>query len=548
MTIRDFFDSSAREHPQRPAQIFHDGGKWTKRSYAELRERVTSLAYGIGMAGFAPRRDNVAIIAENSPRWLETYLALAATGITAVPIDPKLKIGEMLYILEDCTATLVFAGKKQLESLLASEAFRRLKCRVSSIDQDLPRPGSISYDGLLESGRKSPLDRDRWFDRHRPKDGDIASLIYTSGTTGSPKGVMLSHGNFTSDAIAAIDAVSFCKKDVFLAVLPFFHTFSFTGNFLIPLAKGGCTAFIRSVKTLAEDMKQISPSVLLAVPLLAEKLHSKIAAKINGNPFAKALMRMGLGKAVGKSVVASLGGKLRFIGIGGAAADRDVLRGFCKLGIPVLEGYGLTECSPLVAYPRLESFRPGSVGRVLPCMEYKIADKDASGAGELCVKGPNVMTGYYNRPEMTSAAFDEEGFLHTGDVVRSDEEGNLYICGRRKAMVVNREGKNIYPEEIEQAISSLPYLSGSLALGYSVGGETGERIGLMVEANEEACLPLGKNREEREKNLLAEIMRICHERLAEYKIPRKIVLRREPFILTSTMKIKRVAYCGALDE
>lgn len=550
MTIRDFLDDAVARYGQRPAQVFFRNGAWTTRTYTELRSRVLSVATAVRNSGFIPGKHNIALMVENSPEWQEIYLALVCVGLTVVPIDPKLKAGEVVHILTDSQAVAIFAGTRQLETLRtitdSLDASFKFICLgdISSAEQDNLNVSSYQPMTSTEVDNASS----EWFASTRPTDDTIASLIYTSGTTGAPKGVMLSHGNFTTDAKAAVEAVQFNAEDNFLAVLPFFHAYSFTGNFMLPLCVGACTSFVRSIKTVSEDMRVAKPSVLFAVPLLAEKMYSKIEAGIRSNPLARILLAIGLGGIIGRKVVKSLGGRLRFIGIGGAPADKKVLVGFNKLGIATLEGYGLTECAPLVAYPALNNCNPGSVGKVLSCMEYKIDDPDDTGAGELCVRGPNVMKGYYKNQAATDEVFDSDGYFHTGDVVRADKNGNITICGRRKALVVNREGKNIYPEEIEQVVGRLPYVAESLALSYFAKGEAGERIGLMVEADEEACKSLGGSEAERDGNLISVIIRHCKERLADYKLPRKIVIRHKPFELTSTMKVKRIRYKGRLDD
>jgi long-chain acyl-CoA synthetase len=549
MTIRDFFDNTVARYPQRPVQIFYRGGKWTTRTYDDLRARVMRASEAVRRLGVEPARHNVALILENCPEWQEIYLALACIGLTVVPIDPKLRPREVSHILRDSGAAAIFAGAKQFDALgqVVAELPLVGKCICVNPGATATGGGLLDYETLIADTASATTAASDW-NSAKPTDDTVASLIYTSGTTGDPKGVMLTHGNFAADALAASEAVNFNKDDNFFAVLPFFHTYSFTGNFLLPLCQGACTSFARSIKTISDDMRTLRPSVLLAVPLLVEKIYAKVNKGIRENLAARVMLAAGFGKTIGRKVIKSLGGRLRIIAIGGAPADRQVLRGLDRLGIPTLEGYGLTECAPLVAYPTLGNFRIGTVGKVLPCMEYKVVDKDETGAGELCVRGPNVMRGYYNNPEATSAAIDADGYLHTGDVVRTDKDGNITICGRRKAMIVNREGKNIYPEEIEQVVCRSPYVAEALALGYKVPGETGEHVGLVVQPDDDACAALSETDEARDAAVLAEVKRLCNEGLAEYKVPRKISIRHEAFELTSTMKVRRAAYAGSLDE
>ncbi|MBQ6923270.1 MAG: AMP-binding protein [Kiritimatiellae bacterium] len=549
MTIRNFLDNAAEHYADRPAQRFHRGGKWVTRPYHELKDRVIRIAAVLRDLSLRPGHDNVAIMLPNCPEWEEIYLALSGVGITAVPMDARLKAREVLHILRDSQARAIFAGNafaELVDSLIGDLPDLKTCIFVGSPDilPESRRGCEVkSFEALVEA---SPLNDSAraWYEGHKPTDDSVASILYTSGTTGAPKGAMLTHRNFEANADFAKNVVPFGSDDDFLVVLPLFHAYAFMFGFLTPVYVGGCSSFVRSLKTISEDMRILRPTTILAVPLLAEKMYAKIAAGIKANPIARFLMAVGLSKVVGKKVSAVFGGRLKVMAIGGAPTDKNVLRAFQKLGVPAIEGYGLTECGPLVSFSPAGQYVIGTVGRVLPCMEYKVVNEDATGAGELRVKGPNVMKGYYHNEKATADAFDGEGYLKTGDIVRVDWEGNVAICGRGKAMIVNREGKNIYPEEIENVVGRCPLVAASIAIGYRIQGETGEHVGLIVQPDEDACKAAGADNEA----VKAAVQKLCGEQLAEYKVPRKVLVRAEPFEMTSTMKVKRVTYEGTLDE
>lgn len=547
MTLRTFLDETATRYPGRPAQRFHDGREWVFRTFAALRDRAAEAASAIPKLGIEPGRTNVALMLENGPEWQEIYLGLAGSGVAVVPIDPKLRAGEALHILADSEAVAIFAGAK-LAGLLSAVAgsLPKLKTFVfiggpAAIKDRV----SIAYETLMAQAATALESARAWFGEHRPGPADVASIIYTSGTTGLPKGAMLTHGAFTSSIESTLRAVRNCRfgpHDDFLNVLPLFHAFAFAVNFIAPLRLGAASSFIRSLRTLAEDMKALRPTVLFAVPLLAEKMYAKITASLAASRAARFLQAVGLRALVNRGVRAGLGGKLRFIGIGGAPTAVLVLKGLQRLGFQVLEGYGLTECAPGVAYPDLDYYVPGTVGRVLDCMQYKLIAPDSTGAGELAVRGPNILIGYYNDPDATAEAIDPEGYFHTGDLVRLDAAGNVTVCGRRKALIVNREGKNIYPEEIEQLIEHrCPEIKDVICLGYrEKPGEIGEHVGLLAVPDPDC----GKS----EAEILAGLRALLRAELAEYKLPRKIVFRRELLERTGTLKVRRSVYAHALDE
>jgi len=557
MTLRGLFDNAVERWPLCTAVKYRRNKEWKELSYRDLNYGVEQMAEAFGDLGVEPGVEKVAIMLDNGPEWIESYFALAGCGATVVPIDPKLRPGEVAYILRDSGAVILLAHRRHLD--LIAEIYAELddlRCVVIA-DDDFSGPSQAnfplplhSYEGLRgRVGERSELS---WYRSHKPDEQDIASIIYTSGTMGKPKGAMLSHNNFCSDAAGALEAIDqmLTNRDDFLVVLPLFHSFSFTGNLVLAVTNGCGLFFVESLRTLSQDIKLLKPTIFMAVPLLAEKLFHKIDGKVQSSGFARMMLKLGLGRVIGRKVRKALGGRLRYIITGGAPCPIGIIRGFRRLGISMVEGYGLTECSPVVSIPKLTKSRSGTIGRKLPNIEVRLADMDAQGVGELQVRGPIVMQGYYKNSEATRDAFDDE-WLRTGDLACIDAQGFISICGRKKALIVNREGKNIYPEEVENTIVTDSLLCDAVVIGYRVGSDPGERVGLVITPDPDLL------RDEFDGDLddagavasfvKKRVMRQCTQ-LAQYKHPRKIVIWGEALERTSVQKVRRVVYQGQLDE
>ena len=315
----------------------------------------------------------------------------------------------------------------------------------------------------------------------------------------------------------------------------------------VPMSVRLCTGHRR---TVARDMKILKPTALCAVPLLVEKLYDKIQEGLKGSKLARFLMAIGLRGPVMHMVLGKLGGRLRFMVTGGASCPLHVIECFRRLHVNLVEGYGLTECAPVVSVTNASCRKIGTIGRPCAGVEVKVDSPDGSGVGELLVRGPNVMKGYFHNEAATREAL-KDGWLATGDLVSVDDEGYMTIRGRKKALIVNREGKNIYPEEVEGIVSKDPAVQDVIVIGYTQDGEPGERVGAIVYPNEEWLA--AQNGGEKpdwlkvEKTVVRRIQEKCAE-LADYKHIRKIVVSHEPLERTSVGKIRRVAYKGKLDE
>ena len=552
MTIRSLLEDVAASRPDSVAMKYRRNKVWCSRTYAEMLRGVREMgeAYGT-MFGLQPQRENTALILANSPEWMECYLAQSGAGVSVVPLDPKLRAEEVEYILANSGAVVVTTDRNHVKML--EEIAPRLPALRAIVLMDDDVPEKIADKPVHSYGRmRRPLTDGAapWYDAHVAKSEDVASVIYTSGTTGKPKGAMLTHGNFTADSEGAFGAfgVEITKDDTFLVILPLFHAYAFCTNFVVPIMRGCAMFFNESLRTIGEDIKNLRPSIVMAVPLLAEKMYDRIEKNLQASKAARFLMKVGLRGVVTHGIRKGLGGRLRFMIVGGAPCPKEVLAGFKKIGISLLEGYGLTECSPVVSVAGPDCARIGTIGHKLPNIEIRLADQNENGVGELQVRGPIVMKGYWKNEEATRDAFDG-GWLRTGDLADIGEDGLITIRGRKKALIVNREGKNIYPEEVENCIAADPILQDVVVIGYRVGNDPGEHVGAIIHPNMD--LIAQRKGEMQWKDIERMVNMGVHqrcERLADYKRPRKIVLSKDPLERTSIQKVRRVKYQGQLDE
>ena len=559
MTIRSCLEKNALEAPSSKALEFYADQSWQVRTYAEFlaEVRLSAVAYGRRF-GLKPREENVALILPNGPMWLESYLAMAGSGICVVPINPKFFNDEVEYILLDSDSVVVTTDAEHLDMMRAlAPKLPRLRAIV------VVGGGKPTYDAIgsipvydydtLKRETAAQNGGDSWFDVNVAKEEDVASLIYTSGTTGKPKGAMLTHGNFTADAEGSFGAFDekITRNDSFLVILPLFHAFSFTTNFVVPLMSGSSMSFIRTLRTIGDDIRICKPTVVMSVPLLAEKIFDKIDAAVKASSRARLLKKIGLGMLVRRNIRKSLGGRLRFMIVGGAPCPRHVLDGFKSLGIAILEGYGLTECAPVVSIAGPKCAKVGTIGVKLVNIDVRLADMNDQGVGELQVRGPITMKGYWHNDAATQEAFDGE-WLKTGDLAYIDSgTGLITIRGRKKSLIVNREGKNIYPEEVENRIAGDPLVADCVVVGYTLSGQTGERVGCVVHPDDDILAKINGGEpmpwDAAQKLAIAHVHARCAE-LADYKRVRKIVVSKTPLERTAVQKVRRVAYSGTLDE
>lgn len=483
------------------------------------------------------------VIGENRPEWAVAYFAAQACGGIALPLDSLLKPPEVAAIVKDAGARVVIASAKFAASAREMDGVERVVCMDDWAD-------------ALNAGTPVPEP-----DRATPD--DVAAIIYTSGTTGRPKGVMLSHRNILADARGAQQVIHLRSDDIFLSVLPLHHTFECTGGLICPVDAGATVTYARSMKSrdLLDDMRGTSATVMLGVPLLFEKLHAGILRGVSQKPLPVRAMfrgmmglvrglRAGLGAHAGRAVFRGLRekaglGTLRLLICGGAPLPASIPQGFEDLGISFVQGYGLTETSPVLTVNPAERPRHDSVGVPVPGVEVRIDGANPEGIGEIVARGDILMRGYYNNPEMTAEAV-RDGWFHTGDLGRFDRDGYLHICGRSKNMIVTRGGKNVYPEEIETVLNASPLVLESLVYGVPEADGGGEAIAAIVVPDRERFEQMGEERgrpyawEEMEAAVRA-AARAVNAEMADYKRIREMSVRAEELPKTSTRKVQRFA-------
>mgnify|MGYP003471590431 CR=1 FL=1 len=446
---------SFKENPHKPAV--------TRKTFAETKDYI--VAMGTGLIAEGVREKHIAIIGEASYNWVTSYYATMSIGAVTVPVDKELPAEDIKSILESAECDFVIYSSVIDAKLQTIYPELTRKPVLICLSKTTNLEGVKMLEDIVSAGKQLFDNGDNSYYDYDLDPDKLASIVFTSGTTGKGKGVMLTQTNIVSDMTQGMYNFQITPKT--LCVLPPHHTFGSTVNFVGHYAQGAEVYISNGLKYILNELKEEKPSHLILVPLFVETFYKRIWATAEKQGKDKLLRTMikasngmrkvgiDLRKKLFASVTSSFGGNLEMIICGGAALNQDIIDTFEGIGITILNGYGITECAPLISCNRNEYRKAGSVGTPIIGEQVKIADPDENGEGEICVKGPNVMIGYYNNPEATAAAFDEEGYFKTGDFGRLDEEGWIYITGRLKNLIILSNGKNVYPEEIETEISRI---------------------------------------------------------------------------------------------
>ncbi len=555
-TIPQLLENSAARWPDATALQIKRGGGWDKYSYEEVLSLVKRLAEFLVKEAGLKKGDHFGVVGENRPEWAVAYLAIQWAGGTVIPLDPKLSPSERGYIIgASKTKGVIASGHFVAEMMDHAVEMDNLDI-VVSMDK---HPDVVDYPNIWSKYPKG-------IQRAQLGIEDLAVILFTSGTTGLPKGVMLSHKNIVSNIDAIYQCIIAGPDDMFYSILPMHHVFEATTGFLFPLSVGSTVSYASSLRpdVMQEEMREVRPTLMLVVPLILEKFLKGIRKKLSKLP-RKKRFALGLLKGVFKIADLFAGGKAskklyktvreqmgldraRYIISGGGPLPRWVSAGLEEMGFPVVQGYGLSEASPVVTVNPPDAPKNASVGLALPGCEIKIIDQDSQGAGEITVRAPFVMVGYYENPQATKEVITPDGWLLTGDLGYMDSEGFLYITGRKKALIVNKGGKNIYPEELEEKLAMSHIIEEVLVFG-GKNPKTGEEdVQAIIFPNMEELGRLGLTSEEKIYDMVKKEVEKVNSQLATYKRIRRFALRFEELPKTTTKKIKRHLFANTWIE
>jgi long-chain acyl-CoA synthetase len=539
--LLELFETSAKRHATRVAMRIERDGHHEQYTYADLRELATRAAGFFLSEGIKPG-DRIMLVSQNAPEWGMTYFGVLKAGATCIPVDPESSIEEILNFARAGNAAAVVVSPK-----IAAEQ-PQLSERLAHAD---PPSKLWTFAEVFAMPEEAVEDERIALLPQRVHTQSVASLIFTSGTTGSPKGVMLSHRNFTSMVSMLSSVFDMSTKDGVLSVLPLHHTFEFSTGFLTPLSRGAQITYLPELTSdaLAKAIKNGHVTGMVGVPALWELLHRRIKNRlyehsdwigktadllITANAWIRDKTPLNLGQILFYPIHEGMGGRIRYFVSGGSALSEKIQKDFQGLGFTILEGYGLTEASPVLTVTRPENgMLVGSVGRPLPGVEVRIASPDGAGVGEVIARGPNVMLGYFQNEEATRNALIER-WLYTGDLGRLDSDGNLFLVGRSKEIIVDTNGKNVYPDELEELYSNSPYIKELSILGLPDG--IGEKVACLVVPDDEYDIALSR---EDLKRRVEEHFREVSASLPYYKRVKVLQFTDVELPRTATRKVKR---------
>ena len=550
--LKDMLKQTGDAYGERPAYMFKadEQGKCKTITHKQFRDEINALGTELIKMGLKDKR--IAVISENRYEWELSYLAVVTGVGIIVPLDKALPDNELENLMLRSEVEAIFYSKKYdgIMSTLREKKNTNLKYFIS-MDLEENTNGIYSQKILVEKGKKLIENGDNSFLEAKINPEEMGIMLFTSGTTAMSKAVMLSHKNLVTNVMDITQRFDLNEEDVLLSFLPLHHVFECTVGFLYPVSIGGCIVFCEGVKHMANNIKDYGITAMISVPAVFDIIYRKVMKEIEkkgklatlekGKKISNLLLKVkiDLRKKLFKEVHESLGPKLKLVVTGGAALDPETEKGFNDLGFDVEQGYGLTETSPVIAAETPKCRKLGSIGKKFPSVEVKIDNPDSEGVGELMAKGPSVMLGYYNNEEATKEALEPDGWFHTGDLARIDEEGFIFILGRKKSVIVLNNGKNVFPEEIETLFNKVEGIKESFV--YEKKEADGDvKVCTEIVYDKDLIKELYNiEGEENIRNFLWEKVKEVNKLMPKYKYVREMVITEEPLIKTTTLKIKR---------
>ena len=521
-----------------------------EKTYKEIKEEVEAFSTSLLNLGLTDKK--VAIISNNRYEWCVSYFAATTANMVVVPLDKLLPEREIENLIIRSGAEIVIYEDK------FSNTFKKLKQNnigklqtLINMDSEKEENGILSYIELVQKGSELIQSGDKRYKNLKIDNEKMSVLLFTSGTTAQAKGVMLSQKNITSNIMSMAKMSKMYSTDTILSFLPLHHTFECTITFLYGFYSGVTVAFCDGLKYIAQNLSDYKISVFVAVPLVLETMYKKLEKGIEKSGKAKLVKTMAkisnflykylhidIRRKIFKSVLEQLGGNLRILYFGAAPMDKYVIEGYNTFGIASVQGYGLTEMAPLVAAETDKQKRPGSVGMAPYNVEIKLINQSEKGVGEICAKGPNVMLGYYENEEATNEVLND-GWFATGDLGYFDEDGYLFITGRKKEVIILKNGENVYPNEIEFLVNKLPYVAESIV--FPRPNEKRElNLGIKIVYDETLIQEhFGEETFEKYEKLVWDDIKQINKSLSQFKRIKELILTNESLEKTTTQKIKR---------
>ena len=541
--IKEIIYNSADKYAENTAFIIkHKNGKdvtYENKNYKQLLEDINGLGTAYFERGYQNKR--IAIVGRNRYEWAIAHLTNLLGGIVSIPLDKELQLEELESCLARSKADIVVFDEKYTELIEQIKQRKQTNLKEYICMSEIP--------DLIEEGKKLLKQGKTEYQNVKIDSYKMSILLFTSGTTSKSKAVMLSQNNIASNVYAMQLVERFYPTDVNLAFLPFHHIFGST-EMIVMLSIGLATAFPDGLRYVAQNLKEYKVSVFVGVPLLVEAIYKKIEEGIEKQGKTKLVniakkisnlllkLHIDIRRKLFKSILDELGGNMRFIISGGAPLDKRVAQGINELGINLVQGYGLTETSPVIAAENDRKVKYGSIGVPMDNVEVEIVDKNEEGIGELRVKGPNVMLGYYENEEETNKVL-RDGWFYTGDLGYFDEEGFLFITGRKKDMIVLKNGKKVFPEELEILINRMDLVEECMVFGMpNESNKNDVKLSVKVVYNKEKAGEKGYTEEE-VKNVIWEDIKKLNKTLPPYKYIKSLIVSDEELIKTTTKKVKR---------